>query len=176
MKWFLGIVLLLLVALVLNAGLLAYAAYVLLGLLLLSRVLARSWTENLAAERSCRIAGERSSLQGEEKNIVAEVGQRVTIRVTVRNTGNFPVPWVLIEDLLPRYALDRRYPRLRLKGKRLHLGMVRAGGETELRYSIECLQRGYYQIGPVVLENGDLFGLYRRFQVATEPRYLLVLP
>src|SRR4051794_40116048 len=127
MKWFLGILLLLLVSLVLNAGLLAYAAYVLLGLLLLSRVLARSWSNNLVAQRSCKVAGERSPAEDEKKNLTAEVGQRVTIRVVVRNTGWGPVPWVLVEDLLPRYALERRHPWLRVKGKRLHLGMVRGG-------------------------------------------------
>ena len=40
MKWFLGVILLLLAALLLESGLLASARYVLLGLLLLSRVLA----------------------------------------------------------------------------------------------------------------------------------------
>ncbi len=33
------------------------------------------------------------------------------------------------------------------------------------RTQLECLQRGYFQIGPLVLESGDLFGLHRRFRV-----------
>ena len=41
-----------------------------------------------------------------------------------------------------------------------------------LHYKVECLQRGYYQIGPLVLESGDLFGLHRRFRVDTEPHFL----
>jgi uncharacterized protein (DUF58 family) len=36
--------------------------------------------------------------------------------------------------------------------------------------------RGYYQLGPVLLETGDVFGLHRRFRVATEPHFALVLP
>ena len=40
MKWFLGAILLLLAALVLQSGLLAYAMYVLLAVMLVSRVLA----------------------------------------------------------------------------------------------------------------------------------------
>src|SRR5262249_685932 len=92
MKWFLGVILLLFAALVLESGLLAYAMYVLLGVLVLSRVLARSWTENLTATRECRQA-------------TAEVGDSVSVTVTVRNTGTLPVPWVLLEDMLPAKAL-----------------------------------------------------------------------
>src|SRR5437660_7374531 len=36
--------------------------------------------------------------------------------------------------------------------------------------------RGYYQIGPMVMESGDLFGLHRRYCVDAEPHYLLVYP
>ncbi len=36
--------------------------------------------------------------------------------------------------------------------------------------------RGYYQIGPLVLETGDLFGLHRRFRIVTEPVYIMVYP
>src|SRR4029079_14826231 len=39
-----------------------------------------------------------------------------------------------------------------------------------------CNRRGYYQIGPLVLETGDVFGLHRRYKVATEPHFLLVYP
>src|SRR5438309_1532742 len=35
---------------------------------------------------------------------------------------------------------------------------------------------GYCQIGPTVLESGDLFGLHRRYRVVTEPVYVLVYP
>jgi uncharacterized protein (DUF58 family) len=36
--------------------------------------------------------------------------------------------------------------------------------------------RGYYQVGPMVLETGDLFGLHRRFRIVTEPVYIVVYP
>ena len=53
MKWFLGAALLLLAALMLGSGLLAYAMYVLLGLLVLSRLLARNWLLHVTAGRVC---------------------------------------------------------------------------------------------------------------------------
>jgi len=36
--------------------------------------------------------------------------------------------------------------------------------------------RGYYQLGPLLVETGDVFGLHRRFRVLTEPTFALVPP
>jgi len=163
MKWFLGVAVLLLVALILQSGLLAYAMYVLLGVLLVSRLLARVWTGNITVGRTC-------------DSVTAEVGEVVTVTVTVRNGGTLPVPWVLIEDLLPRDAISAGSTRLKVKGKRLQLRMLRAGQENVMTYQITPAFRGYYQIGPVVLESGDLFGLHRRYRIGAEPHYLLVYP
>jgi uncharacterized protein (DUF58 family) len=107
----------------------------------------------------------------------AEIGDTVPVRVTVRNTGWLPVPWVLLEDLLPSaQGQPPTLSRLKVKGKRLQIGMVRGGGEVELRYKLQMNMRGYYQVGPVVMESGDLFGLHRRYRVETEPHYVLVYP
>jgi uncharacterized repeat protein (TIGR01451 family) len=163
MKWYVGVTLILVAALLLDSGLLAYAMYVLLGVLVVSRLLARSWVGRLTATRSCDVAS-------------AEVGDAVPVTVTVRNHGKLPVPWVILEDLLPPEALQQRPPRLRVKGKRLMITMIGAGKEVRLRYTVQCEQRGYYPIGPLVLESGDVFGLHRRFRVETEPHFLLVYP
>jgi uncharacterized protein (DUF58 family) len=173
MKWVVGVLLLLLAALLLESGLLAYAAYVLLGLLAVGRLLARSWAGGLTAERACVLTRGR----GQEQpglGLVADVGDRVRVTVTIRNAGLLPVPWVLMEDLLPRAALGPRFPRLKVKGKRIQIATVR--GEHVLSYSVECLARGYHALGPLVLEGGDLFGLHRRFRVLTKPCFLLVYP
>jgi uncharacterized repeat protein (TIGR01451 family) len=163
MKWFLGVALFLLAALLLQSGLLAYAMYVLLGVMVVSRVLARAWIGNLSATRRCR-------------QDTVEIGDEVRVTVTVTNGGALPVPWVLAEDLLPESAVEGVTPRLKLKGKRLRIAMLRPHGELELDYKVECRMRGYYQFGPVVLESGDLFGLHRRYRVETEPHFLLVYP
>src|SRR5262249_30357563 len=81
------------------------AMYVLLGVLLVSRLLAYLWVGKLSAARQCN-------------RLTAEVGDRVKVSVTVRNAARLPVPWVLLEDLLPREALNPRAPRPRLKGRR----------------------------------------------------------
>ena len=163
MKWFLGVALFLLAALLSQSGLLAYAMYVLFGVMVVSRVLARNWIGNLSATRHCR-------------QQTAEIGDEIRMSVTVKNTGALAVPWVLAEDLLPESAVESVTPRLKIKGKRLRIARLSAGGELELEYKVQCQMRGYYQLGPLVLESGDLFGLHRRYRVETEPHFLLVYP
>jgi uncharacterized repeat protein (TIGR01451 family) len=158
-----GAMLLLLAAFLLQSGLLAYAMYVLLAVMLLGRVLARSWVGNLTASRRC----DRST---------AEVGDDVWVQITVRNASALPVPWVLVEDLLPKPALEQKPPRLRVKGKRLQIRMLTGGKEVTADYKIRCEMRGYYPIGPLLMESGDLFGLHRRYRVDAEPHFLLVYP
>jgi uncharacterized protein (DUF58 family) len=182
MRWFLGLLLLLAAALVLESGLLAYAAYVLLALLVISRWLARDWAAHLAAARACRLAGRDEEWQIEKDQarptgITAEIGDKVSVRLTVRSSSRLPVPWVLLEDAIPALATDRRQPRLKVvKGKRLQIRMLRPHGKTEVRYQLECVGRGYFQVGPLVLETGDLFGLHRRYRILAEPTFLLVYP
>jgi uncharacterized protein (DUF58 family) len=163
MKWFFGVSLLLLVALILESGLLAYATYVLLAILLLSRLLARSWISNISAIRRTG-------------DLTAEVGDRVKVSIKIRNAGWLPVPWVLLEDALPRRALKQKPPRLEVEGKRLQIRMLPGGKDSVLQYKIDCRMRGYYQVGPLVMETGDLFGLHRRYRVDADPHYLLVYP
>jgi uncharacterized protein (DUF58 family) len=163
MKWFIGILVLLLAALLLESGLLAYAMYVLLGLLLLSRYLARSWIRNLEAVRHPTPS-------------TAEIEEKVKVAITIRNRGLLPIPWVLLEDLLPASALTIDNPRLKVKGQRIQLRMLWGRSEAKLQYQVRPQMRGYYQLGPLVMETGDLFGLHRRNIVAGPSRDLLVYP
>jgi uncharacterized protein (DUF58 family) len=54
--------------------------------------------------------------------------------------------------------------------------MLSGHGRAKVDYQIDCRMRGYYQVGPLLLESGDLFGLHRRHRVVTEPFFLLVYP
>jgi uncharacterized protein (DUF58 family) len=151
------------VALVLDLGLLMYAMYALLAVLLFSRYLTRRWAESLTATRECN-------------RLSADVGDMVAVVVNVANSSSLPIAWCLIEDLLPRHALVHDPPALGLEGRRTQLSMLPARAARSLRYQLRCNRRGYYQIGPLVLETGDLFGLHRRYRVATKPHFLLVYP
>jgi uncharacterized protein (DUF58 family) len=177
MYWLIGALLILLAALFLESGLLAYSMYVLLGLMLITRLLARSWTVNLGADRTVRRAGSTDDDDSATPDGLAlEIGDHIAVRIVVNNSGALPVPWVLVEDHLPGPALDVRFPKLKVKGKRAAIGMIRPAGEMEVKYHLECVGRGYHQIGPLVLESGDLFGLHRRFRIVADPKFVLVYP
>jgi len=163
MRWYLGALLILVLGLVFDLGLLVYAMYALLGVMLVSRYLSRQWIENLSATRECN-------------RLTAQLGDTVAVVVTIGNQGGLPVPWILLEDSLPRDALIQRPPRIKVDGRRFGIMQLGIGGQKSLLYQITFRMRGYYQIGPLLLESGDLFGLHRRYRIVTEPRYVLVYP
>ena len=104
------------------------------------------------------------------------MGDRVAVVITLKNTGWLPVAWVLVEDLLPRRALMYQPPSLQVEGQRTQLAMLGGRGKHTMFYQLQCNRRGYHQIGPLVVETGDLFGLHRRYRVLTSPHFLLVYP
>jgi uncharacterized repeat protein (TIGR01451 family) len=163
MIWYAGAILILIIALIFKLSLLAYAMYALLGVMLVSRYLTRSWAGSLAARRQC-------------DKLAAEVGDTVSVILTIENQGKLPIAWVLLEDLLPREAIIYDPPRLAVQGRRVNLTMMKPQSTKTMLYQLTCNRRGYYQLGPLVLETGDLFGLHRRYRVATEPHFLMVLP
>lgn len=163
MRWVAALLLLLAAALLLRMGITAYALYVLLGVMAASRVLSRHWVANLAVRRTC-------------DRVTAEVGDVLTVTLVLENRGAWPVPWLLLEDVLPRSAILSRPPRLEVKGPRIMAAMLWPGSRRHAAYRVICRMRGYYQIGPSVLETGDLFGLHRRWRIAAEPQFLLVYP
>jgi uncharacterized protein (DUF58 family) len=163
MVWFLAIVLLLGLALALQAGLVAFAGYVLLGVYLVSRYLARRWVNDLVADRRCEATPR-------------EIGESTEVSVSLKNEGSLPILWVLVEDLLPDFSLRQRPPRLSVKGKRVQV--VGLGGKRTktVKYTVAFKMRGYYPVGPTMLETGDVFGLHRRHRVVGKPVYIMVYP
>ncbi len=163
MRWFLGAILLLAIGIAFQLGLLVYAMYVLLGVMLVSRYLAREWIENITAVREC-------------SRLTAQIGEKVAVIVNIHNRGKLPVAWLLVEDAVPRDALLQRPPRISLDGRRVNILQLAAGGQKSLLYQVTFLGRGYYQLGPLLVESGDLFGLHRRYRVETKPHFVLVFP
>src|SRR4051794_10036894 len=163
MRWLVAAVALLLVAIVLQMGLFAYAMYVLLVLIVASRVLVNGWSANLSAAR-------------EMSRDRVKIGDSIAIVTVLENRSWIPVPWLLVEDLLPRRALIHSPPNLQVTGRRLQLVSFRGRARKTITYQLKCNCRGYYQLGPLVAETGDVFGLYRRYRVLSEPSFLLVMP
>ncbi|MBM3982230.1 MAG: DUF58 domain-containing protein [Planctomycetes bacterium] len=163
MIWLFALVLLIGAALALEAGLVAFAGYVVLGVYLVSRWLARRWVHDLDAKRECDAAPR-------------EVGESTEVKVTLTNTGALPIAWVLVEDLVPAFALKARTARLSVKGKRVHVVALRGKQTKTIKYTVTFAMRGYYPLGPALLETGDVFGLHRRHRVVGAPVYVMVYP
>ena len=163
MHWLVGAILVLVAAMLLGFSLLAYAMYALVGVIVVSRLLADRWSLHLSARRE--ISREK-----------ANIGNTVAVVVTLQNKHWLPIPWLLVEDLLSRRALVHRPPSLEVVGRRLQLASFRGQGRKTIMYQLKCNRRGYFQIGPTIVETGDVFGLYRRYRLLSEPRYLLVYP
>ena len=163
MRWLILAILVLVAAIALNLGLLAYAMYALVGVIVASRVLANSWSAHLIATRSLN----------REK---AKIGDTVAVVTVLENRSWLPIPWLLIEDLLPRRALIHNPPNLQVTGRRLQLVSFSGRARKTILYQLKTNCRGYYQVGPLVAETGDVFGLYRRYRVLSEPSFVLVYP
>jgi uncharacterized protein (DUF58 family) len=163
MKWIAGTIVLLMLGLFFKLSLLIYAMYVLLGVLLLSRVFTRAWTAAIEAQR----------FSADE---ALEISQTIEVKVAARNTGRLAIPWLLLEDSLPREALTQTPYRIKTEGARLAVARLNAGESKVFSYRVQFLMRGYYQLGPLLVETGDVFGLHRRFRVMTEPTFVQVPP
>ena len=156
-------ILLLLVAMLLNLNLLVYAIYSIVGVLLICKWVTMRWSQDVTATRP-KIPQE------------VEVGDEISVAVDVAHVGTLPISWVLIDDMLEKRATNSKVPAITIKGERIAIAQMAPGDIHQLRYKIKFKRRGYYQIGPVVIETGDLLGLNRRFKVLTEPIYVTVLP
>lgn len=106
-------------------------------------------------------------------------GTRVNVEIVVRNPSRWPLVWVLVEDLAPQTATESAgtmVPPITIDGQRLGVFLIPPGGSRTIAYEVHCRRRGYLQLGPTILETGDLLGLFRRFRVIGEPHYITVLP
>src|SRR5215469_13478727 len=163
MKWFIGIFLLLVIGVIFRLNLLVYAMYVMLGVLILSRYFANLWVNSLDTKRR-------------PTESTVEIGDSIEVAIDVYNNGSLSVPWLLLEESLGRAGIVEVPRRLEVEGDRIKLVRIKAGRTETIEYRVKFLMRGYYQLGPLLLETGDVFGLHRRFRVATEPHFVLVMP
>ncbi len=153
---------LLVLAWLLNLGMLVYGFYILLAVFFISHAFTAGWINSIVASRQVSTA-------------VASIGDVVSVVVKLGNEGKLPVSWVMVEDMLPDARGEVNRMRLEVIGTPVDVTDF-PRGKHQLLYQLRCLRRGYYQIGPLVAETGDLFGLNRRYRVLVQPDYLLVNP
>lgn len=145
---------LLVIALLLRLDFVFYVVYVVGGLWVLTR-----W----ATPRTMgRLAVYRSFTDH------AFLGETIPVTLELHNPTRLPIPWLRANESLPSdlAATDqiRRVYTLRPRER------------VTIAYSLRCIRRGYYPIGPLVLASGDLFGFADTQTRAEAVRYLTVYP
>ena len=96
------------------------------------------------------------------------LGETANVRLEVANRGWLPMPWVRIHESLPvELAIPNFFRRAVALGPR---------GKTAVEYQLRGNKRGYYKIGPLYLQSGDLLGLEDVRERQGAPDYLTVYP
>jgi uncharacterized protein (DUF58 family) len=142
------LLLLFLIAAVLRVDFFFTIVYLLFTVTLLSRL----WTRRVSGQ----LRAERSFVNR------AFSGDQLRLRLTVRNDGWLPVPWLHVHESLPVELTTP--PSLR---EVISLGPQ---GRHAFTTTLDCRRRGYYDIGPLRLQAGDLLGLVgpRRVEMRSE--------
>ncbi len=157
------IALILLLGFVTDSNLFSFGACVVLLVFQLSRYFAQQWSTSIAIDRSLT----KSEM---------EVGETVSIGLKLHNSGNYFIPWMFVEDNLPHAALRNPPYALQLIGHSAKLYFFGPKQTALMTYQLKALRRGYFQIGPTILETGDLLGLHRKFRLVLDRKFILVLP
>lgn len=126
-------------------------------------IMAGAWT---VAQAWCRLVarGFRYRRVHEQR---AFWGEEIPIRLELTNRSLLPAPWIrLDEELPPELAATPAYRRIVTLGPR---------GRRELRYALHAVRRGYYRIGPLYVDLGDVLGVVRR-QLRGPATYVTVYP
>jgi len=95
-------------------------------------------------------------------------GEEITVELDVANRGRWPLLWLRIHESIP---LSLHVPNFE------HRVVSLAPGEkTTLHYQLNCQRRGYYRLGPLKLETGDLLQLTPDKQVLFGAEPFIVYP
>jgi uncharacterized protein (DUF58 family) len=98
----------------------------------------------------------------------ALLGESIPVRLEVTNRGWLPLPWVRIHESLPvELAVPNFFRRAVALGPR---------GKVSVDYWLRGTKRGFYRIGPLYLQSGDLLGLENVRERQGAPDHLTVYP
>jgi uncharacterized protein (DUF58 family) len=138
-----------------DLGLIAASAYAILLVVAVSRAMLFLWLRPLKIERK---------LNSE----ILEIGDTLHVTVRLENPSGWPILWLYAEEVIPagfaRHGTTRR------------LLFLAPGQVFHLTYALMLTRRGCHQVGPLVLESGDVFGLFRRCRLDSRIDYVTVLP
>lgn len=119
------------------------------------------WTRWIASRRLHHVTVLRSFADH------AFLGERVAVTLRLENPSWIAMPWIQLNESIPvalRSGDSGRYV-LALPGR----------DKAECTYHVSANRRGYYQLGPLNLSAGDLFGFHEQKGIVP-PNYLTVYP
>jgi uncharacterized protein (DUF58 family) len=107
-------------------------------------------------------------------------GERVELTLRVANKKWLPLAWIRVSDRMP-LALSPVEKRLApshiaLTGVLESRASLLWNAGARWTYHIPCNRRGYFALGPAVLQTGDLFGLFERSLEYPHVDRLIVYP
>src|SRR3989442_631875 len=107
-------------------------------------------------------------------------GEQITLSLSVENAKLLPLPWLEIEDTVPRVlTFTGQHLRMSLISNSMVLESLfspRWYERVTRRYTVRCTARGVHAFGPTVLRSGDVFGFIDREVTLSNRQYLLVYP
>ena len=110
----------------------------------------------------------------------AFVGETLELSLRITNRKLLPIPWIKIEDELPsRIAVLEGSVEVTADQTINHLASIlslRWYERVTWHYRVHCCQRGYYPVGPVHMQSGDLFGLFSTKVKLRQVDWLIVYP
>lgn len=148
------IVLMLIVAFILRVDFVFYIIYVFIGVYAWSR-----WATPRAF---------KNLFSGRVYNHHAFWGESVPITIKLENKGRLPLSWVRISESV---AVQLKYSKP--VNEVFSLGRQQACAFT---YHISARRRGYYQIGPMRLTTGDMFGIRPEVHAVLPAEYITIYP
>ena len=95
-------------------------------------------------------------------------GEKSVIRLEVRNRSRLPIVWLQLRESVP--------VQVRVGGQFARVFNLGSKAGRQLEYAIEGRQRGYYELGPLDLRSGDLFGLAGEGHAIVGADFLTVYP
>lgn len=131
-----------------------YVIYVVGGVWLISHWWTRRSLQNLTVSR--RLPAK------------AFAGETVQSKIHFHNRSRLPIPWLRIHENIP----------IELRAVDQYRTVISIGGRSLARrtFELHCHRRGYYEVGPLTLYTGDLFGFAESSWKETTPSYLTVYP
>jgi uncharacterized protein (DUF58 family) len=135
--------------------------------LLLLVILSRLWSRYALRHLSIRLNVSRDRVFPDEG---------IELNLELENRG-LPLPWVEIELEFPyRLATGKRSPSLYTTERRRWVTAISRGQVISWQHTLEAKSRGDYQLGPLRLRSGDMFGLFPREMAMATSSSLLVYP